>query len=221
MSAKGKINDDVYYASGNKLPKQNNYEIAYTEAVEGLAKRDLNDLAEKSGARIIDEDDSLKLLVPFIEDDIIITHPKVILYYGNKDDDVQLWLKILLLHYLFHAKGTPASGKQITFKQISGGLAYYPTFQKRAIAPILKKYSDNLDNFIISAEKIGGIRSFFNEYSITFRAFPRVNVTFNFWKGDEEFPTEGNVIFDSSIVDYLTTEDIVVLCNMIAVMIIK
>ena len=40
-------------------------------------------------------------------------------------------------------------------------------------------------------------------------------------KGDDEFPPSGSVIFDSSIADYLSTEDVAVLCNMIAVRIIK
>ena len=132
-----------------------------------------------------------------------------------------MWYKILLLHYLIQAKGTPASGEQITFKQITGGLAYYPAFHRRSIKPVIKSYGNNLNKYIIAAERIGGVKSDFSKYSVFFQVFPKVPVIFNLWEGDDELPADGNIVFDSSISDYLTTEDIAVLCNIIALMIIK
>ena len=55
-------------ASRINLPEQNNYEIAYNEAVSELLKRDLKDVALKSGAQIIHEDSSVNLIIPFIRD---------------------------------------------------------------------------------------------------------------------------------------------------------
>jgi hypothetical protein len=208
-------------ASRINLPKQDNYETAYNEAVDELLKRDLKDIALKSGAQIIHEDSSANLIIPFIKDEIIITYPKVSLTYKNKDLELSLWYKILLLHYLIQAKGTPASGQQITFKQITGGLAYYPAFHRRSIKPVIKSYGNNLNKYIIAAERIGGVKSDFSKYSIFFQVFPKVTVIFNLWEGDDELPADGNIIFDSSITDYLTTEDIAVLCNILALMIIK
>jgi hypothetical protein len=40
-------------------------------------------------------------------------------------------------------------------------------------------------------------------------------VTIVLWKGDEEFPPEGSVMFDANIQDYLTTEDVTVLSEVI------
>ena len=42
-----------------------------------------------------------------------------------------MWAKILVLHYLNRANGAPARNEQITFKQLEGGLAYYPAFQRQ------------------------------------------------------------------------------------------
>jgi hypothetical protein len=207
-----------YYASGIKLPRQNNYEIAYKEAVEEFLKRDISEICFNTGASM--DENKQNIIISFLNRDIIVTFPGVRIFYKN-NEDVPLWLKILLLHYLSDANGIPASGKQITFKEISGGLAYYPTFQNRAVNPVLSTFAGRYDDFIQSAERIGGIRSGYSSYSITFRVFPNISITFNIWEGDEDFPPEGNVIFDSSITNYLCTEDIVMMCNMIAVMIIK
>jgi len=36
------------------------------------------------------------------------------------------------------------------------------------------------------------------------------------WRGDDELAPEGSILFDSTIPDYLSTEDITVLCETIA-----
>jgi hypothetical protein len=127
----------------------------------------------------------------------------------------------LILHYLGRAAGTPARSEQITFKQLEGGLAYYPAFQRRSITPLLDAYGIDLEKFMKAGTASGGLRSPLGEYALSFRAFPMVEVSFVLWKGDNEFPPTGSVIFDSSISDYLSTEDVAVLCNMIAVKILK
>ena len=47
-------------------------------------------------------------------------------------------------------------------------------------------------------------------------AFKHVPVTIALWQGDAEFAPEGNVMFDSTISDYLTNDDIHTLCENIA-----
>ena len=43
------------------------------------------------------------------------------------------------------------------------------------------------------------------------KAFPRVPIIMIFWSGDEEFPPEARILFDSTISTYLSTEDVAVL----------
>jgi hypothetical protein len=208
-----------YYASGIKMPTQDNYEIAYKQAVEEFMKRDIKEICNNAGVQTYDNDPGY-LIVPFINKNIIILYPDIKISYSN-NEDIGLWLKILVLHYLINADGTPPSGRQITFKEISGGLSYYPTFQNRAVKPVLKVFADQLDDFILSSEEIGGLKSDYGKYSISFQVFPNIRIIFNIWEGDEELPSDGNVVFDSSITHYLSSEDIVVMCNMIVLMIIK
>ena len=69
---------------------------------------------------------------------------------------------------------------------------------------------------IAAAEKLGGRRVDYGDIAVTIDAFPRVPVTMVLWRGDAEFPPEGNILFDSTITDYLSAEDINVLCETIA-----
>lgn len=200
---------------------RNNYETAYDEAVLELKKLGIHHVSECSGARVIEISGSEYLLLRFIDEDVRVSFPDISVQYADRNDSVQLWYKILILHYLIQAKGTRPSGNQITFKQIPGGLAYYPAFRRRSIEPIIKNFRSDFNRFISAGEKIGGFRAGHGDYSLSFNAFPRVSLTCVIWKESEEFPPDANIIFDSSITDYLTTEDIVVLCNIISVKILK
>ncbi|HNW29160.1 MAG TPA: DUF3786 domain-containing protein, partial [Spirochaetota bacterium] len=79
----------------------------------------------------------------------------------------------------------------------------------------------DMDRFMKTGTAAGGVLSPLGDHALAFRAFPYVEVTYILWKGDDEFPPSGSVVFDSSISDYLSTEDVAVLCNMIAVRILK
>jgi hypothetical protein len=63
---------------------------------------------------------------------------------------------------------------------------------------------------------MGGQKVEYGDTAITINAFPRVPLTIVLWQGDKEFPADGNIMFDSTITDYLPTEDITILCEVIA-----
>lgn len=48
-------------------------------------------------------------------------------------------------------------------------------------------------------------------------AFPRIPITFILWRGDDEFSPKANVIFDATIASYLSTEDILVLIQLMLI----
>ena len=71
------------------------------------------------------------------------------------------------------------------------------------------------------AEKLGGHKVDYGDVAVTINAFSYVPITLVLWRGDEEFAPEGSVLFDSTISDYLSTEDINVLCETIAWRLVK
>jgi hypothetical protein len=118
--------------------------------------------------------------------------------------------KVLILHYLINAQPKPLSGRNISFKEVpNGGSIYYSTFKKRAIDPLVKTFSENLPGLMKSASALGGTAENFGNASTTIYAFPFVPVTYVLWQGDEEIPSSGTILFDSSISYFLPVEDIV------------
>jgi hypothetical protein len=123
--------------------------------------------------------------------------------------------KLIMLHYLNSAKHNPLGGKLINFKELPEGLVYYPTFIKRTIKPLIENFAPNPSRLLSVSQKLGGKISVMGDFSVELNALPYVPIVFIFWQGDEELPTEGNILFDNSISDYLPTEDITVLCEII------
>lgn len=210
------------YKTDSPLPgKQNNYETAYNEAAMKLAQMPMEDIARRSGAAIAARNAGRALILSFLGDEVMVTHPDISVSYTSWEEEVAMWAKILILHYLVRANGSPATGEQVTFQQLEGGLAYYPAFKRRSTAILIDRFGKSLEGFTEAGLRAGGRRANIGDYALSFRALPGVEVLFVLWKGDDEFPPSGSVIFDSSIPNYLSTEDVAVLCNMLAVKIVK
>jgi len=135
--------------------------------------------------------------------------------------EVPLKDKILILHYFTLAKGTPSTGILINYKQLPGGVSYFPAFSQRAINPFVKHFGQKPELLIDISSKLGGYKADQGDISVTINAFNHVPITFALWRGDEEFSPSGGILFDANISDYLSTEDITVLCETIAWKLVK
>ena len=198
------------------------YELAYKLAKEQLAK--LNDIEEqclKSSAQFLLIDSQKVIIVEYLNQSYLITLPDIKISLTDSEGEVPLKDKILILHYLTQAKGTPPSNKAITYKELPEGANYFPTFSKRAIKPLLDYFGNQPHLLVETAAKLGGHKADYGDAAVTINAFSRVPITFVLWRGDEEFPADGNIIFDSTVSDYLSTEDINVLCEAIAWRLVK
>jgi len=191
------------------------HELALKLARQKLAGiTDIEQQCRKSGARYLPAEKSI--ILDHLNRSYRINIPGGEVSLVDSEENVPLRDKILILHYFTRARGTPLSGKMITYKELQEGINYYPTFFKRAIDPIINNFKDEPQKLLDAARTLGGHKSDFGDIAVTIDAFPLVPVTIVLWRGDNEFPSEGNILFDSTIPDYLPTEDITILCEVIA-----
>jgi len=191
------------------------HEMAYKIAREQLARvADVEGQCVKSGARYLPVKKTV--IIDFLSRACEISVPDGEVSLVDSAEKVPVRDKILVLHYFLRAGGTPPTGKLITYKELQEGINYYPTFFKRAIEPIVKNFKDRPETLLETASKLGGRRADYGDAAVTLEAFPRVALTIVLWLGGGEFPTEGNILFDSTIADYLPTEDVTILSEMIA-----
>jgi hypothetical protein len=191
------------------------HQLAYKLAREQLATiTDIQEQGRKSGAQYLA--DRKTVAIEHLNRTYQIGYPEGEVTLADSNEVVPVRDKILILHYFTRARGTPLTGKMITYKELQEGINYYPTFFKRAIAPIVNRYKDEPQKLLDAAKRLGGNKADYGDTAVTIPAFPFIPLTFVLWRGDKEFAPDGNIMFDSTIPDYLPTEDITILCELIA-----
>ncbi len=202
------------------LPKQRNfeyaYELAYKLACEQLIKiDDIEQLCLRSGARYQVIDSKKVIILEYLNQSYKIIFPDIDISLIDSEQEVPMREKLLILHYLTMAKGSPITNKMIAYKELAGVDIYLPTFSKRAIKPLLDHFEKEPCRLIDVAEKLGGRKADYGDVAVTINAFRHVPITLVLWQGDEELTASGNILFDSTVSEYLSTEDIHVLCETI------
>lgn len=130
-------------------------------------------------------------------------------------ENILLKDRILMLHYLITAKGTPATGKLTGFKQVPGGLFEHASFSREVLTPLLDHFGREPERLVEAADNLGGSKVGYGDVAVSIRAFPKVSVVIALWRGDDEFAPNASILFDSTVTDYLSTEDMAVLCERI------
>jgi hypothetical protein len=158
--------------------------------------------------------------IRFFDQDYRVTFPEVSVQdAAGEGPDVAT--RLILLHYLIHADGTPPADQWIAFRELPDGLVYDPAFQGRSSLRLRREYGIDARGFAAAAEKVGGEPLTFGDASYMFRVLPRLRMAVILHQGDEEFGPAVNVLFDGSAGHYLPTEDLAVVGGMLVGRLIK
>ena len=199
-----------------KIPAQNvrdyAHELAYTIVCKQLAAiEDIRDQCRKSGTRYVESEKAI--LIEYLNQPYKISYPDGEVTYVGKADEVPIKDKILILDYFTRASGNPLTGKLITYKELHDGINYFSVFHKRAIQPFVTFFGAKPEELVTTAEIFGGEPSDYGDVAVKISAFARVPLTIALWRGDEEFGPEGSILFDSTVSEYLSNDDIHALCE--------
>ena len=186
-----------------------------------LLQSDLKERCRIAGAEWKPFEDGGTIYLPYFHTTCQITIPRLKFFLTKNRESINLSNQILILHYLNGVKDIPCENKLISFKEIPSGEFYYPAFARRSIEPLLKTFSKNFQAFKSIAEGLGGKPVATGDAGIKISVFPRVPITLVLWFADSEFPPDLQILFDASITEFLSTEDIAVLSQEVMIRMIK
>ena len=192
-----------------------NLDLAYGLACEQLVKVDIKQQCQRSDSQYQVRDSQKTITLKYLNQSCQITLPDIEVSFVDSAEKVPIRDKILILHYLTQAKGTVATNELITFRELSGGNVYHPTFAKRTMKPLSERFGKEPALLVSAGERLGGQQADYGDTAVTINAFSRVPITLVLWQGDDEFPPQLNLLFDANISDYLETEDVTILCETI------
>lgn len=202
------------------MPRIDDYRQARGIARKALSTGDPDLISRFSGAVIQKVNDGEKVFtLTFLNRTLLITWPDLEISYKEDREEVPIQQQVLLLHYLNGAvssRGTPATGKWISFQDVPDGRFYMDAFIKRAKDPLLRTFGSHPERMPeLTAQAYGASPLDYGDFSVIVKAFPLVPVALVLWEGDDEFPPDGNILFDRNISGILSAEDIAWLAGMI------
>lgn len=196
-----------------ELIKQKNYQQSFDLACSSMKGMDLEEMAKKAGAIYQKGKNGEEIIIDFFSEPYYIHIPRIDFYSPSKKA-VSLVTRILLLHYLIRADGSPLTRKWVGYKDIPGGLLYAGVFTRRVTEPLQRKFGRSAKWFKEIGIKLGGESVGVGDASFIFYVLPSIPLQYVLWEGDEEFPPAIHLLFDASVDHYLSLEDIVVLGQM-------
>ena len=184
---------------------------------EEISKKNPLHLCRLSGGQFIEKtNEQSSIRIKFLNRVISISWPDLI-FSQDSDEEIKIKEKILILHYLNNAKKEDLTGELIAYQEIPSARFYLSAFNARSTDPFTATFGENPDKLpIVAQELFAAQKASMGDVSVTIQAFPKVPITFIIWQGDDEFPPNGTILFDSSIKDnLLSAEDISELVSMI------
>ncbi len=195
------------------MPRIDDYINARNLAVAKLSQEPFEVILKRSGFESPDPD---TFRIPFLDRIYRVSFPRFEfedMTEGKKE--IPLQEQVLILHYLSAGDITEATGHWISYREIPGAAFYFGAFLKRAVDPLKKVFGQNLSGFSRAAEKLDTKKIDNGDAAYEFKVLPAVPLQLILWKADDEFPAEANILFDSTIGQILSPEDVAWLAGMV------
>ena len=99
--------------------------------------------------------------------------------------------------------------KWVPFRELSGASPFAPAFEKNVLVPFALTFSGQPDKLARACERLGGVNLAHADVGYRINSFDCLPIKFLFWDGDDEFPAQGNLLFDASATDFIHVESTV------------
>jgi hypothetical protein len=201
-------------------PREKGYQSALKQAHQALQALEPYKTAFTAGCDFHPGEKGGRFLVRFFGEGHTITFPDISVHSASGEEP-DVATRLIILHYLINADGTPPADHWVSFRELPDGLVYDAAFQKRSSLRLVREYGMEPRAFSAAAEGLAGERLAFGDISYMFRLLPRIRMAVILHVGDEEFGPRVNVLFDGAASHYLPIEDLAVLGGMLASRLIK
>jgi hypothetical protein len=140
-------------------------------------------------------------------------------HLGSSNKMLANTIETLLNHYV-EGKPSPLSGKLVKYRDFPGGYAYEEAFVRRAIQPIVDVFGETPKEIVAVAERLGGKPLSHGDASVEITALKGIPLTYVVY-AKEDYPASASIFYDASAKDYLPTEDLAVLGEVVTIRLLQ
>jgi hypothetical protein len=113
----------------------------------------------------------------------------------------------ILTHYA-QAVAVDPSHDLIPYDKLPGGYAFFGAFRQLAIQPLIETFGQKCTLFGKCCQYFGGKKQQYGDCSYEISTLPLIPITIALWERTEEFDARCSVFYDASASQYLPTEDL-------------
>ncbi len=188
------------------------------EAQAKLRAIDRAEVAARSGATI---DPLGNLRVEFLRREYVIDQAEWTVKRTDDGAAPPSLMQSLLLTYLYTSDGTPPIDRWMSFRELPNGLFYAQAFQGYTGAELVRDLNGDVAAFKQASEKLQGSALPIGSAGYAFPVLPRLKLAVVMWAGDDEFPSQAQVLFQESAPHYLVTEGLAIVGSLLIGQIVK
>jgi hypothetical protein len=188
------------------------------EAQEKLRQIDRAVVAARSGA-MIDRDCNLR--IEFLCREYVIDQAGWTILRAADGAAPPSLMQSLILTYLYMSDGTPPIDRWVGFRELPNGLFYAQAFQGYTGAALVRDLNGDVAAFKRASEKLQGAALAVGDVGYIFQVLPRLKLAVIMWSGDDEFPSQAQVLFQESAPHYLITDGLAIVGSLLIGQIVK
>jgi len=206
------------------------------EARTTLCRLKPGKLALRSGC---DRDEDGNFRLTFFWQEYVISGDDFTVSRAGTGEEPSSFTQSLILTYLVTADGTTPSSRWVGFRELPDGMFYVQAFQGYTGGRLVRELqgfaartsgepqpnpaqpSGGIEVFRRAAETLGGEPLVIGDAGYVFTVLPRVHMSIVYWEGDEEFPSQAQVLFEDTAAHYMPTDGLAILGSQLVGKILK
>jgi len=113
------------------------------------------------------------------------------------------YFPLFIIYYLLKMQSFTPNNEWISENDIPGGSTFFRGPHLIPTSDISGEFGNEIDIFRNKCKKLGGTPLDMADASFSFEIAPQLYVAVLYWVGDEDFPAEAKILYDSTISDLL------------------
>ncbi|MBW2058141.1 MAG: DUF3786 domain-containing protein [Deltaproteobacteria bacterium] len=119
-----------------------------------------------------------------------------------ESEPVSMGFYLMSLFYLTDAKKVQPARRWISEKDLRGGEMFFRGPHALPLTEVTEKYGDDPEAFLEAGKRLGGVKMLYGDMAFGLDVFPKILLVYILWKGDEEFSSRVQVLFDQTIQEH-------------------
>ena len=101
----------------------------------------------------------------------------------------------------------------VPFRDVKGASPFAPAFDKNVLKTFARTFTGKTQQLKEAAARLGAVTVKQGDAGFILKCFDCIPIQYLFWDADDEFPAQGNILFDSGVTDFIHVESTVSLAT--------